>query len=271
MITSKDNSKIKFARSLKQGKNRRKYGKFIIEGFKIVEEAIKSRVKIDSLFYCPKALESSPENINLLEGLKKNRITETYFISDSLMNSISDTVTSQGIIAIIDDIVPLFEDREDNFTGSIWLLACEIQDPGNLGTIIRTADAAGASGILLSPGTADPTSPKVIRATMGSIFHIKLLRLKDVKSFILSTGKKGVTFASAHIAKGKFYNKVDYKFPLVLIAGNESRGLPSDITALSDIIINIPIYGSAESLNVAVASGIILYEIAAGLQKRHER
>jgi len=259
MITSKENQKIKFAKSLKKGRNRKKYKCFLAEGFKLIQEAIKAGMEIECLFYSPGAYEGRKENILFLKKLLQNKIMESHFISDSLMNSLCDTVTGQGIMAVLKGEIPEIEDMD--FSDNIWVLVFEVQDPGNLGTIIRTAEAAGAAGLFISPGTADPTGPKVIRSAMGAYFHIKLFTLKNTEKFIINSRNKGVKFIATHVSTGEDFSETNYNLPLVLLLGNEGQGLPENIISLSDHLINIPIYGSGESLNVGVAAGIILYEI----------
>ncbi|OQA18271.1 MAG: putative TrmH family tRNA/rRNA methyltransferase [bacterium ADurb.Bin363] len=245
---------------------RRKKGYFIVEGFKLFREALLSGVAIESLFYSPGSFYASVSDRKLLENTLKDSNIQTYLISESIMASLCDTVTPQGILSVLSGEVPYYS-KEIDFFNEIWLLAFEVQDPGNLGTIIRTADAAGVAGIFLSPGSADVTNPKVLRATMGSFFHMKLFKLKDTESFILTSKKKGVIFISTSISCGSDYFQMQYSYPLVLIIGNESHGLTDKIISLSDFTVTIPIYGRAESLNVGVASGIILYEIVR--QKRN--
>jgi len=260
MIISSDNVNIKFLKNLKNKHFRKKNGYFIIEGIKLIEEALIQGISFHSVFYSP-SIELSSHGHSLLSELLK--ISPSFLISNSLMNSLSDTTTPQGIMAVLkaDNILEYYDNNTD-FSDGIWLLAYEIQDPGNLGTIIRTADAAGVRGVFLSPGTVDVFNSKVLRATMGSIFHLKLFHLQDVLSFIYESEKKSVTFYSTHVSHGVIYSQIKYVFPSILIIGNEGHGLSDDIISSSHNIVNIPIYGHSESLNVSVAAGVILYEMA---------
>ncbi|MEQ8168888.1 MAG: RNA methyltransferase [Candidatus Eremiobacterota bacterium] len=258
MITSHDNPRIKFLKSLLTTQGRKKNKSFIIEGFKLFQEALNSGSQIECFFYSPAALEGR-EGLFLTDIIEKKNINSC-LISDSIMNSLCDTVSPRGLVAVIKKEINYTE--EIDFSDHIWLMAYEIQDPGNLGTIIRTADAAGVKGIFLSTGTVDVTNPKVIRATMGSFFHTGLFKIKDIESFMLQSRKKGVTFITTSVSSGKEYFNIKYRTPVVLIAGNEGHGLPDDIIHQSDITVTIPVYGKAESLNVGIATGIILYEIA---------
>ncbi|MEQ8187060.1 MAG: RNA methyltransferase [Candidatus Eremiobacterota bacterium] len=258
MITRHDNPRIKHLKSLLTTKGRKKNKSFIIEGFKLFQEALNSGSHIECFFYSPATLEGR-EGLFLKNIIEKNTINSCP-VSDPIMNSLCDTVSPQGLVAVIKKEIDYA--GEIDFSDHIWLLAYEIQDPGNLGTIIRTADAAGVKGIFLSSGTVDVTNPKVIRATMGSFFHIKLFKINDIESFMINARKKGVTFVTTSVSSGKEYFNIEYHPPLVLIAGNEGHGLPDNIIQRSDINITIPVYGKAESLNVGIASGIILYEIA---------
>lgn len=262
MITSKENSKFKFIKSLQTGHNRKKSNSFIIEGFKLIREALDVDISLESIFYSPLAFQAPREEQKFLNDILSKDIT-SYYISDNLMKELSETVTPRGLLAVVKKN---FSDPVNvDFGKDFWVFSCDIQDPGNLGTIIRTADASGAKGIFLSPDTVDVTSPKVIRSTMGSFFHLKLYKLKDMEEFIINSKKEGVTFISTDVREGRNYIEINYNFPLVLIAGNEGQGIGPEILSLSDFCVNIPIYGKAESLNVGVAAGIILYEI--GRQK----
>ncbi len=258
MITGHDNPKIKLLKSLLTTQGRKKNSSFIIEGFKLFHEALNSGSHIECFFYSPSALESR-EGLFLKDIIEEKTINSC-LISNSIMNSLCDTVSPQGLIAIIKKEIAYTE--EIDFSNHIWLIAYEIQDPGNLGTIIRTADAAGVKGILLSAGTVDVTNPKVIRATMGSFFHIDLFKIKNIGAFISNSRKKGVTFITTSVTSGRNYFNIKYRTPAVLIVGNEGHGLPEDIIRQSDITVTIPVYGKAESLNVGIASAIILYEMA---------
>lgn len=251
-ITSKDNSLVKFVRKLKDKKYRRKEKKFIVEGFRFVEEALKSDYCIEYILINEKALNKAQEfNINI-ETIKN----KVYILNENLFNSISETKNSQGILAIVNmkEVLKLKEE-------GIYILADRVQDPGNMGTIIRTAHAANASGILITEGTVDIYNEKTLRASMGSIFYMpiiedfKLDKIKDLKL-------KGFNLLASSLDTNKNLYDLDLSNKKIILAvGNEGSGLSKEVYNISDETFIIPMPGNAESLNAGVATSIILFEI----------
>ncbi|WP_156291409.1 TrmH family RNA methyltransferase [Oceanobacillus salinisoli] len=243
MITSVKNEKVKSWKKLHKRKERVNTGTFFIEGFHLIEEARKSDWKIIEVI--------AQQGIDLPVWCEGMDVT---IVSDNVFNHISQTQTPQGVAAIV-------EMKQTNaLEGNHMLLIDSIQDPGNLGTIIRTADAAGFGGIILGDGTVDVYNDKVIRATQGSIFHIALLQrnLEDAISELKADGFSVWATALEYAVK---YNEVPLEEKVALILGNEGAGVQQDIIAQSDKIVNIPIYGQAESLNVSIAAGILMYYV----------
>ncbi|WP_244835313.1 RNA methyltransferase [Clostridium sp. BJN0001] len=248
LIESKENSIFKEIRKLHERKNRNKLSKFIIEGFRLIEEAFISNVPIDYIIISKSAKEKiSNYNIDT-DSIK------CYEMPDNLLKELAFTDSPQGIVAVIQ-----VENQKISESGSFYLLCDKVQDPGNMGTIIRTADAAGADGIILTKGTVDIYNEKVIRSTMGSIFHIPIFYdndLSEVKKLKSNGFKLIVTALDAE--NNFFEQKLDGK--IILTVGNEGNGVSNDIVSLADIKVKIPMSGKAESLNVSIASGIIMYE-----------
>lgn len=248
LIESRENNIFKEIRKLRERKNRNKLSKFIIEGFRLVEEAFISNVPIDYILVSESAKEKvSDYNIDT-DSVK------CYEVPDSLMKDLVFTDSPQGIAAVIH-----IQDKKITEDGSFYLLCDKVQDPGNMGTIIRTADAAGADGIILTKGTVDIYNEKVIRSTMGSIFHIPIFYDNDLSETkkLKSEGFK-IIVTSLEAENNFFDEKLDGK--IILTVGNEGNGVSSDILALADTKVKIPMAGKAESLNVSIASGIIMYE-----------
>ena len=181
-------------------------------------------------------------------------------VSDPVFQYLSDTKTPQGILAVVKQQEYELPDLIKKETAPLILILENLQDPGNLGTILRTAEAAGAAGIILSSGCADIYSPKVTRSTMGSIFRVPFLYTDSLKETILSLKRQGVRILAAHLKGSVSLYEASLTGAAALMIGNESRGLTEEIAALSDCAVRIPMSGSVESLNAAVAASILMFE-----------
>jgi len=247
---------IKYFRSLKKKKHRKDEGKFIIEGPHLVEEALKEGL-LDKAIYS-RNFASTLEAKELLKRISDKNIV---CVEESAQNisSISSVETPQGIIASAkpnsSDLGSLFEKSDP-----LIVIAYEIQDPGNLGTIIRTCDAAGCSGLILSKGTVDPYNDKVIRASSGSIFRLNIIKADDIIELISSLKRRGIKVLSAASNAEQSIFNADLSGPTALIIGNEGKGVPGEIEKLSSGTLSIPMEGGTESLNAAVSAAVILYE-----------
>ena len=256
-IFSRENSVVKHVRKLKIKKYRQKNNQFMIEGVRFVKEALISDAPIR---YCLcSAVFSSDEDVRkLLDDILKKGI-KIYIVDENLLKDICDTETPQGIVAVIDrvgyDINQLIKESD------LIVIVDRIQDPGNLGTIIRTADAAGAKGVILSEGTVDVYNPKVLRSTMGSIFHIPVAMTSDLIDAVEKLKKQGFTIYASSLEGSIAYYDEAYTGKTAIIIGNEAQGIESSLMLRSDKLIKIPMHGLAESLNAAVAAGIILFEV----------
>jgi len=251
IIVSIDNTLIKETKKLKEKKHRVEKEEFIVEGFRFVSEAINSDFHVPYVFVSEAAKEKW-EKYNLQEKLKKD--TRVFLVKEAALKSICSTETPQGIAAVVKNKQRLV-DKEQGF----YLLVDKVQDPGNLGTLIRTAHAAGAVGVILTKGTVDVYNEKTLRATMGSIFYIPIIEDKELiitKGLIMDGFK---LIISSLDTQDNFYD-VDLKNKVIIAVGNEASGVSEEITEICSNKVKIPMPGGAESLNVAIAGSIMIYE-----------
>lgn len=250
-IESKDNNLFKNTKKLKERKNRNKSNKYIIEGFRLVQEAFKANVDINYLI----VTKDGSEKIDQFLSNYINENMKIYEISDNLFKELISTENPQGILAVINmNLMPM----EAN--GSFYVLCDKLQDPGNLGTIIRTAHAAGVQGIILTKGTVDIYNEKTIRSTMGSIFYIPIHYDDDNLSFVNSLKNDGFNLVVTSLDTDKDFFEEDLRGKVILTVGNEGNGVSEEVLALADTKVKIPMPGNAESLNVAIATSVIMYE-----------
>ncbi len=256
VIESKENDLFKYTKKLKERKNRSKSNKYLIEGFRLVQEAFKAKINIDYLIINKDGQEKIDEFLN--DEFLSNYMNEDmkiYEMSDSLFKEITSTENPQGILAIINmNMKPL------QANGEFYLLCDRLQDPGNLGTIIRTAHAAGVQGIILTKGTVDIYNEKTIRSTMGSIFYIPIHYDNDNLSLVKSLKKDGFNLIVTSLDTDKNFFDVNLKGKVLLTVGNEGNGVSDEVMNIADTKVKIPMPGNAESLNVAIATSVIIYE-----------
>ncbi len=252
-ITSLANPKVRWARSLLQGRARRREGHFLIEGVRLVEEALRVGSVPTLAFFSP-ALEATPRGRALLQALLASpEARERVFpVSEAVLGSLSDTVTPQGIVAA----VPL--PQPPSGPPGLLLILDQLRDPGNLGTVLRTALAAGVEEVWLAPGTVDPYNPKVVRAAMGA--HFRLPLRVHVRWDEVATRAPGRPIWLATAQGGTPYDQVDWRTPSVLIVGGEAEGASPEAEALATGRVHIPMEQGVESLNAAVAAAILLFE-----------
>ena len=255
-ITSKSNPLVKSVHLLKS-KRTAESDLFICEGIKLVEEAVNSGSLIKHVLISDKFCESKI-NKPFMNKIKRLDL-DIIYTTDSILDYLSYVVTHQGIIAVVEKRFYQVDKLFDRADGIIILLY-KLQDPGNLGTVIRVAEAGGIKGIILTDGTVDPYNPKTVRATMGSIFRMPIAKVDDVRSFIRKVkdlGYKGIGFFPK--AEKEYFNE-DLTGPIILTFGREAAGLPDEIGRLMDIRLKIPMSGDVESLNVAVSAAVVIYE-----------
>ncbi len=255
MITSSSNNKIKQVMQLKRKvKTRAEAGVFLVEGFKMVEEALQ--------FGIQEVYVSESREEELLKQHGKVLQTLSYeVVSDKLFLEMSDTVTPQGILAIVKMPKYSLEDILTSQMSHIVLLE-NLRDPGNLGTIIRSAEGAGATGVILSKESADIFNPKVIRSTMGSIFRVPFCYVDNFKDAVIKVKNQGISLYAAHLQGTTHYESYNYTRPCGFLIGNEANGLTDETSQLADYLIKIPMMGQVESLNAAIAASILMFEVA---------
>ena len=255
MITSTANQKIKRILKLqKKAKARNEEGTFIVEGIRMMKEAPESRIK--ELYISETFLQKYPD---LPEHLKK----KAEMVSDPVFAHMSDTKTPQGILGVIRRMSWTMDDLlhgEDGRAPFLMVLD-HLQDPGNLGTIFRTAEGAGVTGVILGSNCVDLYQPKVIRSTMGSIYRMRAVCVDDMKETVRLLKQHGIHTYAAHLDDSRFYDEEDYTKPTAFLIGNEGNGLPEEICAEAEHKIKIPMHGQVESLNAAMAAGILMYEV----------
>ncbi|WP_164668424.1 TrmH family RNA methyltransferase [Virgibacillus doumboii] len=244
MITSVQNDKVKKWNKLHKRKGREQTGTFFIEGFHLIEEAFNSNWEFVEIIV--------QEGAEYPSWCNDFPVT---FVGENVSQHISCTKTPQGIAAIVKMKV-----SSEITDASAVLLIDSIQDPGNLGTIIRTADAAGFDAVMLGEKTVDMYNDKVIRSTQGSLFHLPILQV-DIIDQILKLKKSGFNVWASSLSNAVSYEEADPGDKTALIVGNEGAGIHEKVVNMADYNVRIPIYGKAESLNVSVAAGILMYYI----------
>ncbi len=257
MITSTSNNKIKnLSKCMKTAKERRKQDIFVVEGVRMFME-IPRELHVET--YTTQSFYD--KNIKLFDGL------EYELVSDHIMESVSDTKTPQGIISIVkrQHYAPEQVYGDSEYMKKIGvrtplIMALEnIQDPGNLGTILRTAEGAGVTGILMSKDTVDIYNPKVVRSTMGSVFRIPFCYVEDLVLLVEKLKAEGYGTYSAHLQGEPFYD-YNYQKSTIFCIGNEGNGLTDALSQTTEYKIKIPMMGKVESLNAATASTVLMYE-----------
>jgi len=254
VITSKDNELIKHVKKLKEKKYREECGEFIIEGVKMIEEAIREKVKFKTIIICDDCKnEGCIPNELMYEIAKLNCV----YTNEKVFNTITDVVNPQGIIAVVEKAI--VEELNIDYKSDIFLILDNIQDPGNIGTILRTADSLGLKQIIVSKDTADIFNSKVVRSTMGAIFRVKVIEIDNIIKVIKEMKKRKINVYATDLNTDQNMYDIDYKRSAIII-GNESNGISGDILDIVDKKIKIPMIGKTESLNAAVATSVILYE-----------
>ena len=258
MITSKTNPKIKEIRLLKQARHRQTRGEYFIEGVRLVEEALRQELPVRKFIYSPR-LEETRRGVKLLSSARKRFSgAEWHFGSDEVLGSVSDTQSHQGVLAVLKKRESSWEELGKR-KGMILVLF-ELQDPGNLGTIFRVTEAGGAAGLVLSKGTLDPYSPKVLRASMGSFFRLPFLADQDPFESLRILRSKGFRVWATTGHGGTFFWEADFAPQSAVLLGQEGAGLPPALMEEADGLLTIPMWPGVESLNVAMAAGLVVYE-----------
>lgn len=252
-ISSKENELIKHIRKLKDKKERDISNEYVIEGIKLIQEAIRENVKINQIIICDdcEKTESIPKDLKY-EIAKYNCI----YVTRKILKYISEVQEPQGILAVIQKNNL---NREIDYNQDIIVALDDVQDPGNLGTILRTVDSIGVTQILVSKGTADCFNPKVVRSTMGAIFRIKIIECEDLEKSLKEIKKHKYKIVVTSLQTNNSIYEINYNKKIIVI-GNEANGVEERIQKIADEKIKIPMIGKTESLNASVATGIVLYE-----------
>lgn len=246
-----NNAKIKEWSKLKTKKGRQKQGVYLLDGWHLVKEAIRTHEPIEAIMVQPDFKHL--QEIEVPEGADFVQIT------DNVMKHLSDTKHPQGVMAVVR--IPEQQKINPEDVYGAWLFLDNVQDPGNIGTMVRTADAAGFSGIVLGEGTADVYSPKIVRSMQGSQFHLKMVTspLKPWIETFKSQSKP--VFGTELNPDARVYDQVGKHEDFALIMGNEGNGMDKELLKQTSLNLYIPIVGQAESLNVAVAAGILMFQL----------
>ena len=251
MITSTSNQRVQWVRTLQSKRRARKReGLFIIEGTRLANEAVSSRSHPKLVLYTDAVKQSDPRLLDELINLG----AEAEEVSQRVMKACSDTESPQGLLAVLP--IPS-STPPDNL--SLALVADRISDPGNLGTILRTAQAVGVEAIFLNPGTVDPFNPKVVRGAMGAHFHLSIIQKQTSE---IEKHLRGMDVWVAEVGLGPPYYDVDWSKPSAIVIGSEAHGPSDELRSTAKGSTHIPMQDSTESLNASVAAAVILFEIA---------
>ena len=253
VITSKDNEFVKHVKKLKEKKYRDQSQEFIIEGIKLVKEAIEEKANIKQIIICDNCENSGIIPKDLMYEIAKYNCV---YVTENILKTMSDVNAPQGIMAIIGRNN---KEKDIDYSQDIIVALDDIQDPGNLGTILRTVDSIGLNQILVSKGTADCYNPKVVRSTMGAIFRIKIIECEDLEQTLKETQKNNFKLIVSSLQTNNSLYDIDFDKKVIII-GNEANGVEPQIQEMADEKIKIPMLGKTESLNASVATGIIIYE-----------
>ncbi len=260
MITSTSNQQMKqLSALLKKSKERKEKKLFVVEGTKMVEEVPVTKIKA---IYVSESYKNDPIHAQLASDLMEvcESIGAVYeIVADNVFKSVSDTQTPQGIMAVV--AMPEYSLEQLLEGEKTHLLMLEsIQDPGNLGTMVRTGEGAGVTGIIMNKTTVDLFNPKTIRSTMGSIYRVPFLVAEDLGETMKELQKKGISLYAAHLKGEHAYDEEDYTGACGFLIGNEGNGLSDEIANLADSYIKIPMEGEVESLNAAISATLLMYE-----------
>lgn len=265
IIESPQNGTFKEAVKKQQPQKARQEGVFTVEGLRAVDEVLRSLDEKSGLpawetesIWVSESFAGS--NRGYMASLEKTEL-RVYRIPDAMFGRLSDTEHPQGVLAIVRRRKVTPEEVFTKKSGQLIVILENLQDPGNVGTILRTADAAGATAILLTKGTADVYSPKVVRSSMGSLLHIPVLAIPSVAAVAPALKKLEIPLLAAHLDGTKAPWEIDITRSVALMIGNEGAGLSEEAAGLADELVKIPMPGHAESLNAGIAAGMLLYEV----------
>ncbi|MGH2592701.1 MAG: TrmH family RNA methyltransferase [Anaerolineae bacterium] len=257
VITSLRNPRIVEARKLDQRKHRREQGRFLVEGLELLYMALDAGARPVEVFYSESQFDG-PGAPALLSRFRQTG-ADLVAVSPGVMQSLSERDAPQGILATF----ALFETplEQIQLAGKELVVVLDrLQDPGNMGTLLRTADAVGAAAVILIEPSVDPFDPKTVRGSMGSLFNLPLIQTQDVPGLFVSLRQSGLRLVGADSRLGEAWGRGVLQGGVALVLGNEARGLSTDVRGHIEAWARLPIVGKAESLNVAVAGGVLMYE-----------
>lgn len=252
-ITSKDNELIKHIRKLKDKKYRDESNEYVVEGVKLVEEAVKENAKIKQIIVCEDTTRTYEIPTHIMLEIARY---ECISVSNKIFNIITQVTNPQGIMAIIEKNA---QDAQIDYTQDIIVVLDDVQDPGNLGTILRTVDSIGLNQIIVSKGTADAFNSKVVRSTMGAIFRIKIIEVENLVQEIKKMRKHHFKLMVTSLQTKNSIYDIDF-YKKIIVIGNEANGVSKEIQDMADEKAKIPMLGRTESLNASVAAGVVMYE-----------
>lgn len=253
VISSKDNELVKHIKKLKDKKYRDESNEYIIEGVKLIEEAVKENARIKKIIVCEDTTNTYEIPTNVRLEIAKY---ECIYVTDKIFNLITQVTNPQGIMAIVEKNV---KENEIDFTQDIIVVLDDVQDPGNLGTILRTIDSIGLNQVIVSKETADSFNPKVVRSTMGAIFRIKIIEVENLQETVKQIRKHHFKLVVTSLQTENSIYDIDFNKKIIVI-GNEANGVSREIQDMADEKAKIPMLGKTESLNASVAAGIVMYE-----------
>ena len=263
MITSFSNPLVKRIKRLRQRKYRQEEGVFFIEGLRVVLTAVEQQARIETLVYALPLLTSEAGR-QAIERLQVQGV-DCVEVAPAVFESVSERDNPTGLGAIVKIA---WRELTDLIVGeqAIYVAVEDTADPGNLGTILRTMDAAGAAGLIVVGQSTDPFHPTAVKASMGTLFTVPLSRAADMESLLAWARKHGLQTAATSAKAKQLYWQADYHLPALLLMGSEREGLSKEVLEAADLAVTIPMHGSASSLNVAVATSLLLYELKRKLE-----
>ena len=250
VITSPANERLKHARRVREG---REPELIFIEGERLVAEAVQAKLTLHTAFHQPEPNERAA-------ALLAEMTCPRYAVSEAVMTTLSDTVTTQGLIVLAERPQATLDQALS--TGSLFVALDAVQDPGNAGTILRSAEAAGAAAVIAMKGTVDLFAPKVLRSAMGSAFRLPLAVEVTTDEWLAACASRGIQVVAAAAEAELNYDEYDWRQPALLLLGNEGNGLSRELLERADVRVKIPLHPPVESLNVAAAAAVILFEAA---------
>lgn len=262
VITSSSNQAYKQAVRMTKSKEARAESVFMVEGVRSVREVLGEKAWHVREIWISEELKR--KDASLYEQLLHEADATLFVAPEEMVRKLSDTMTPQGIVAFVErkiaKVSEILEKCREKKETPLLVILENLQDPGNVGTILRTLDAAGGHGLILTKGTCDIYSPKVIRSTMGSLLHTDCALVESAEPLILALKKAGFTVVAGDLSASDLPYDVDMKKPLAILIGNEGNGLTKEAAEAATHKIRIPMRGEAESLNASVAAGVLIYE-----------